>query len=112
MYEFALSLHERLSGPSAESGLVWSPYSVVAALALIREGARGRTREELDRVLPPDLRLAEAAAPADAEIAVTNTLWLREGLPIEESYERAVAGFPGSAAYNAPFRGDPEKARQ
>jgi serine protease inhibitor len=109
MYEFALDLHEQLD---SGGDLVWSPYSVVSALALVTEGARGRTREELARLLPGDLRLAEAAALEDVEIAVANTLWLREGLPIEEAYERAVAAYPGSAAYNAPFRTDPDRARQ
>jgi serine protease inhibitor len=109
MYEFALELHGRLA---AEGDLVWSPYSVASALALVTEGAQGRTRDELVRLLPDDLRLAEAAALEDAEIAVANTLWLREGLPIEKSYEQAVAAYPGSAAHSAPFPTDPEGARE
>jgi serpin B len=112
MYEFALNLNRQLA---PEGNLVWSPYSVASALALAAAGARGRTYDELARALgaaPDDLRLAEAAALADAEIAVANTLWLREGLPIEEAYERAADGFPGAAVHNADFAGAAERVRQ
>jgi serpin B len=112
MYEFALNLHRRLA---AEGNLVWSPYSVVSALGLAATGARGRTYDELARALgaaPDDLGLAEAAALAGVEIAVANTLWLREGTPIEEAYQRTACAFPGAALHNADFAGDADGARQ
>ncbi|MDN3356992.1 serpin family protein [Actinomadura sp. DC4] len=112
MYEFALNLHRRLA---SEGDLVWSPYSVASALGLVAAGARGRTYDELARALgaaPGELGLAEAAALGEAEIAVANTLWLREGLPIEEAYDRAVRAFPGAAVHNADFAGDAERVRQ
>jgi serine protease inhibitor len=112
MYEFALNLGRWLA---PEGNLVWSPYSVVSALGLAAAGARGDTYDELVGALgaaPGDLRLAEAAALKDAEIAVANTLWTQDGLPIEEAYERAVAGFPGAARHSAGFAADPERARR
>jgi len=112
MYEFALNLHHRLA---AEGDLVWSPYSVASALGLTAAGARGRTYDELVQVLgaaPDELGLAEAAAIEDAEIAVANALWLREGMPIEEAYERTARRFPGASLHNADFAGDAEGARQ
>ncbi len=112
MYEFALSLTRQLE---PDGNLVWSPYSVASALGLAAAGARGRTYEELTAALgaaPGELRLSEAAGPADAEIAVANTLWTRDGLPIEESYEQALRAFPGAAAHGAAFAEDPESARQ
>jgi serpin B len=112
MYDFALNLNRKLA---SEGNLVWSPYSVASALGLAAAGARGRTYDELERALgaaPDGLGLAEAAALADAEIAVANTLWLREGLPIEEAYERAADGFPGAAVRGADFAGDAERVRQ
>jgi serine protease inhibitor len=112
MYEFALDLDRRLD---VTGNLVWSPYSVASALGLATTGARGRTYDELVRALgaaPGDLGIAEAAALDDAEIAVANTLWLRDGLPIEGAYERAARDFPGAALHNADFAADPERARQ
>ncbi|GAB3985221.1 serpin family protein [Actinoallomurus acanthiterrae] len=112
MDDFTLNLHRRLP---PEGNLVWSPYSVASALAMVAAGARGTTREELTRVLgaPPErLRLAEAAALEDAEIAVADILWARDGLAFEDSYQRAIADFPGSSVRVADFAADPEGARR
>ncbi|HZE31483.1 MAG TPA: serpin family protein [Actinoallomurus sp.] len=108
MYEFALGLNRQLA---AEGDLVWSPYSVASALALTATAARGRAYDEIVAVLggaPDGLGLAEAAALRDAEITVANTLWFREGLPVEEEYERQS----GAATHSADFAGDPEGARE
>ena len=114
MYGFALNLGRRLM--SAGTGnFVWSPYSVASALGLAAAGARGGTYAELERALgaaPADLGLGEAATLDGAEIAVANQLWLREGLPVEEAYERTVRGFAGAAVQGADFAGDPERARR
>jgi serine protease inhibitor len=115
MYGFALDLHRRLA-PGGTGDFVWSPYSVASALALAAAGARGGTYDELTNALgaaPADLRLADATAlDGDAEIAVANTLWLHEGLPIEEEYERTVRAFPGAAVHAADFAADPERVRR
>lgn len=112
MYDFTLNLGRRLT---PAGNLVWSPYSVASALALVATGARGRTYAELTGALgaaPGDLRLAEGAALEDAEIAVANSLWTQKGLPIEEEYERVIAGLPGAARHGAGFAADPERARE
>jgi serpin B len=112
MYAFALNLNRLLA---SSGNRVWSPYSVASALGLAAAGARGRTYDELANALgaaPGELGIAEAAALDDAEIAVANTLWLRDGLSIEEAYERAARGFPGAALHNTDFAGSPEQARQ
>ncbi len=112
MYEFALNLNGRLA---SEGDLVWSPYSVASALGLAAAGARGDTYQELTEALgtaPDGPRLAEAAALEDAEIAVANSLWTREGLPVEDGFQRTMAGFPGAAVHGADFAGDAEGARR
>jgi len=112
MYAFALNLHRQLA---SSGNLVWSPYSVASALGRAAAGARGRTYDELVGALgaaPGELGIAEAAVLDGAEIAVANTLWLREGLPIEEAYQRAFPAFPGAAVHTADFAAAPERARQ
>lgn len=112
MDELSLRLHSHLP---AEGNLVWSPYSVATVLALVAAGARGRTREELVRVLgasPERLRLAEAAKLEDARIAVAAALWARQELEFEDAYRATVAGLPGGALHNADFAHDPEGVRQ
>lgn len=112
MDAFTLRLQRHLP---PEGNLVWSPYSVASALAMVAAGARGATYEELVRVLgaaPDRLRLADAAALDDVEVAVVGTLWARAGLTFDEGYERAIAAFPGAAARIADFAADPDAARR
>jgi serine protease inhibitor len=120
--DFALALYGRLAGAQpADGNLVWSPYSVAAALGVTAAGARGPTYDELARALgggdAADLaalgrELAAAARlDGDAEVAVANTLWTRLDLPFEDAYQRAVLGWPGGALHAADFRADPEGSR-
>ncbi|MBO0828334.1 MAG: serpin family protein [Streptosporangiales bacterium] len=111
-----LALHRELP---AAGDLVWSPYSVASALGLAAAGARGTTRDELAGVIAPgaDLAalattLARAAELEDAELAVANSLWTREGRPFEEPYRQQVLSWPGGALHNADFARDPEGARR
>jgi serpin B len=87
---------------SEGGNLFFSPYSLSAALAMTREGARGETAAELDRALhfPAGLAKAQAALAralrprevdewderggrrkvAAYELSVANALWGQEGL--------------------------------
>lgn len=111
-----LALHRELP---ASGDLVWSPYSVASALGLAAAGARGTTREELADAIAPggDLdalaaMLAGAAELEDAELAVANSLWMRDGWPFEDAYRQEVLSWPGGALHNADFAGDPEGVRR
>lgn len=124
--EFALTLHARLAaGPDGSGNLMWSPYSVASALALVAMGARGATRDELIALIAPgteleDLttRLGKGAEPGPhgegtrSEMAVANTLWMRLDLPVLDSYLTRLQGWPGAAVRPADFLGDPEGARR
>ena len=48
---FALDLYRRLRADAGNRGLVFSPASIVMALAMARAGAQGETATEMDRVL-------------------------------------------------------------
>ncbi|MFB9568890.1 serpin family protein [Saccharopolyspora hordei] len=120
--DFSLSLHRQLA-PQPDQQFCWSPYSVASALGLAAAATGGRSRDELVAALrdEPSALLdvlggaAELSASGSAEppvLAVANTLWAHEELHVEESYLRALRDWPGSELRNAPFRTDPEKARQ
>lgn len=116
---FALRTHARLREAPRDGDLLWSPYSVAAALGLVTAGARGRTREELAGYLAPgagpdDLlaRVRDAASltgdgEGESGLAVANTLWTRPGLPVEPAYEGLVRDVPGGALRTTDFTGDP-----
>ena len=55
--DFALDLYGRLRADHAGKNLFFSPYSVSGALAMVAEGARGETAEQMGKVL----RFPEAA---------------------------------------------------
>jgi serpin B len=118
---FALRTHERLRDLPRDGDLLWSPYSVAAALAMVAAGARGRTRDELDDYLAPGGGLddlldrvragaspdTDTAAPDASGVAVANTLWAQQGLPVVPAYEGLLRGMPGGAVRNADFHRDP-----
>lgn len=114
--EFALALHDQLP---AEGNLPWSPFSVASALGLAAAGARGVTREELLRAIAPGADLDElarvlagAAEPREADAAVANTLWMRQGWPFRDDYQQVVRGWPGGQVHSVDFAHDPEGARR
>lgn len=114
--DFAFNLHHELP---ADGNLIWSPYSVASALGVAAAGARGRTHDELAAVLVPggDLEeaaalLAAAATGEGADLAVANSLWMREGLVFHEAYQQKVLAWPGGGLRVADFEHDPEGARQ
>ncbi|WP_243789405.1 serpin family protein [Saccharopolyspora gloriosae] len=121
--DFSLALHHRLA-PEANRPFTWSPYSVASALGLAAAAAGGDTRAELLSALraddPEAVResLSAAAEPSgtgSAEppvLAVANTLWAHDELPVRETFLRSLKEWPGSAVRSAPFRTAPERARQ
>jgi serpin B len=114
--DYALNLHHELP---ATGNLVWSPYSVASALGIAAAGARGRTYDELAAVLAPGSSLegtaallADASNVTDADIAVANSLWMREGLTFHEAYQQKVLSWPGGGLRVADFKHDPEGSRR
>ncbi|MQA11996.1 MAG: serpin family protein [Pseudonocardiaceae bacterium] len=124
---FTLALHRALA--TGDGNACWSPYSVASALGLTSQAARGDTRAELLELLTGDREaefgkhaelLASAAAlepprSASAEapvLAVSNTLWAADELPLNPDFGVDLAGWPGAKVASAPFGRDPEGARK
>lgn len=115
---FALRTHAALRDRPRDGDLLWSPYSVSAALGMVSAGARGRTREELADYLAPGSGLDDlldrvrGAAELDDDgggsgLTVVNTLWARPDLPVEPAYEGTLRGMPGGTLRTADFGRDP-----
>ncbi len=113
---FGLDLYRVLA--SRGENACFSPYSIASALGLVAQAANGRTREELVALLgdPDELAdlLTEGATLADekAELAVANTLWIWDGLGLEDTFRKEIAAWPGGKVASAPFVDDPEGARR
>lgn len=111
----ALELHRALAG-SAEYNACCSPLSIAAALGITSEATAGRTRAELLELLgePERLRaeLATAASAEKAELAVVNTVWTAEHIEAGAQFRERLAAWPETALRPAPFRTEPERARE
>ncbi|MGH3341808.1 MAG: serpin family protein [Carbonactinosporaceae bacterium] len=121
-WAFTADLYARLGGTAGN--LVFSPYSVASALRMAWYGARGRTADELARVLhiaDLDGAVAEAgetaarlaALPRDAvELHVADTVWVQSGLRLEPDYVEALRLGHDVTPRPADFRTAPEPARR
>ncbi|GGS41294.1 serpin family protein [Actinokineospora fastidiosa] len=120
MLDFTLSLH-RAVAPDPGEQVCWSPFSVASALGLLALGARGPSQDELTAVLGDLDALTSAIAgasrlaPSDDEdapvLAVSNTLWADDTITIHRSFAELLAGWSDGSVRSAPFRTEPEKAR-
>ncbi|MBQ6639941.1 MAG: serpin family protein [Saccharopolyspora sp.] len=122
--DFSLSLHHSLA-PPPDRAFCWSPYSVASALGLVASAAGGETRAEvltalragdeptgLRRLLSGAAELTASGPGEDPVLAVANTLWAHDELLVRESFLETLKEWPGNAVRTAPFRVDPEQARQ
>jgi len=119
---FALAVHRATAG---ESDACVSPYSAASALGLVTDAARGETADEVAALLAgPESTPAEqaellaAAATLEARqgreepvLAVSNTLWAWDGLPLVDGYSGTLARWPSGTVAQAPFVDDPDGAR-
>ncbi|HMF32076.1 MAG TPA: serpin family protein [Candidatus Lokiarchaeia archaeon] len=95
---FALDLYGSMLGESGN--LIFSPFSIAMALAMIHIGARGTTADELSHALhlPANVEtlshgvhdvmnnLVLGEGPDKNELLVTNAFWLHEDYPFYPNY--------------------------
>jgi serpin B len=125
----ALELLTKL-GPTGN--LVFSPYSIQAALAMVDQGAAGSTATEIGHVLGSEdstaLGAAEAALANDlkrttivptgtpkqdaAQLLVANGLWVQSGMALESPFRTALQQDFGAAPESLEFGSAPDAARQ
>jgi serpin B len=120
--KFAFDLYSELD-KSKNENIFYSPYSVSAALAMIYEGARGQTAEEIKSVFHfPENNILRPNFAAiynkinkrvkDCELRTGNALWVQQDYPLLEDYISRVKKYYGGKAANLDFIGETEKSRQ
>jgi serpin B len=123
-----LKLLPRLGG---SGNVVFSPYSIQTALAMLDQGAAGSTAAQIDRVLGG--QDASALAPANGalgtrlndavsvpphdpakgpKLLTADALWVQSGLPLEQPFQSALQQDFGAAPQAASFSTAPDTARQ
>lgn len=120
--QFALDVYDQLK--QQETGNIFlSPYSMSMALAMVYEGARGSTAEEMANVFyfpkDDDVRRPAIAAlynalneeDAEHELGVANALWAQKDYTFLESYVHTLQNYYAAHASNLDFIGATEDAR-
>lgn len=107
--EWAFELYEAMDGPggagasNAPSNRMVSPAGIAFAVSMLREGARGSTADEIDRLLhvhalggerlgASQRRLQDALLAADPSVRfeIANSLWNRESDPPFAAFAEAL----------------------
>lgn len=128
---FGADLHRELAAADPGANLVFSPASILLALAMTRAGAAGATAAEMDAVLgidEPDAFFASANAldaalarvsgrvrtgegEEDLTLEIANSIWPQSGDEIEEAFLDVLARQFGAGVFLVDYRGDAEMAR-
>lgn len=121
--EFALKMYKEIIKEEKENIFI-SPYSISTALAIVYEGAREETAEEIVSVFGfPEGDSVRRSAVASIynrlnvendnyEMKTANALWVQEDYNLLPTFTGAVERFYGGLARNIDFGKDPEKARE
>ena len=122
--QFALDFYTDLRNREAGKNIFFSPYSISTALAMVYEGARGETAEEIRNVFhfPEDdtIRKSSIAAvinllnkeEAKHELHTANALWLQKDYQILNEYIETIERFFLGKATDVDFVGAAEEARE
>ncbi len=120
--QFAFDLYSEFK--DKEENIFFSPYSMSVLLAMIYEGARGQTEEEMGSVLyfPEDndtrrsdfVNIYTQINKKDKEYTLhtANALWAHENYQFLEEYLNLIEQYYGGKATNLDFIGETEKSRE
>lgn len=120
--QFALDLYSQLK--NGDGNIFFSPYSISTAMAMVYEGARGKTAEEVQSVFhfPIDGSLRKSAFAAihnqlnkpDAKynFNIANALWAQNDYKFLNDYLTTLQQYYEGKATNVDFEHSTEEARQ
>src|SRR5205823_4303729 len=121
---FALELYAKLKGE--KGNLFCSPFSVSAALAMTALGARGKTADQMQRVLHLPTtgdkahsefagllkQLSGGGDKRGYQLSVANALWGAKNYGFKADYLQSVKSHYSAGLTELDFMGDAEAARQ
>ncbi len=126
--QFAFELYDALS--TEEDNLIFSPYSISMALAMVHAGADGNTATQMAETLHFDMAQdtldsdfldlqtalnAEVEAPEGilpSELNIVNGLWNHIGFPFRQAYIDLLQNMYQAGATPVDFVSDAEVARE
>ena len=120
--KFAFDLYSEYK--SEEGNVFFSPYSIETALAMTYEGAKGKTADEMQKVLhfPQDdnarrqgfLSIYNGINEKDKKylLSTANALWAQKDYPFLQDYFGLTEKYYGGKVTNLDFAAETEKSRQ
>lgn len=118
---FAFDLYARLS--KSGGNIFYSPYSISSALAMVYEGANGKTANQIGSVFyfPKKSILGPNFASvynglnrhtANQSLKTGNALWVQKNFPLLKNYTKRIKSYYGGRATNLDFVAKPDESRQ
>lgn len=122
---FALDLYKKLSQDpvSNEKSLFFSPFSISSAFAIVYEGARGTTADEIQSVFhfPKDDETRRTgfagiisginSGDADYTLSTANALWAEQTYPFLPAYISTAEQYYSAHVTNLDFKNNTEASR-
>ncbi len=111
---FALKLFQQTNKTTDENVLV-SPLSAQLGLAMVANGADGKTLQEIEAALGmgiPDLNaylyayVNSLPTVETCQVEIANSLWVRKGLSVKQSFLNNTATYYDAQVYQTPFTED------
>jgi len=121
--QFALDFYSELTNKE-KGNIFFSPYSILTALAMTYEGARGKTAEEIQSVLrfskDDNARRSSIAAicnrlnqqDAKYKLHTANALWVQKEYQLRSGFLEIIEKYFFGKATTVDFAGAVEEARQ
>jgi serpin B len=121
---FALEMYSQIRKENTGDNVFFSPYSILVALTMTYEGAKGETAEEMAAVLhipedggvrrPNFARIYNVMNEKDTgyELSTANALWAQRDFTFLKEYLKTIQTYYGGNVTNLDFAGASENARK
>ena len=122
--KFALEFHSILSNENPRENIFFSPYSISTAMAMVYEGARGDTANEIRSVFnfqkdDAIRRLAMQVISSRLnredtkhKLQTANALWMQKDYQFLDEFKDVVSKYYGGKAVSVDFVGATEESRK
>ena len=122
--QFALEFYANLKDKEEGENIFFSPYSISTAIAMMYEGARNKTAEEIQSVfhLPEEDSLRRSSFSVvqsylnrqgmPYELSAANALWVEKEFNLQDAFKAVLTEFYKGEAFDADFKEATERERQ
>lgn len=121
---FALDLYHLYAQKFRNQNMFFSPFSISSSFAMLQEGARGKTAEEIQRAFhfPGEANLRRegylslyqrlSKRNKQYQLFIANALWGQKSFPFLKEYSEIVKQYYKGDARNLDFVNNAEEARE